>query len=380
MKVKETSIVFLTSGHSPFSSRLFYKELRSLKKINNNLLIIAPYNKKEEIKEDIRIIGIKKYKSRYKRWSTLSALYKKASEIHPDIIHCHEPDSLLVSYLLKKKLANIKVIYDCHEFHPYSFPENYPYLIRNLAKKIIEKFENFLSSRVDSIITVNQRLANKFRKYNESVIELPNYPPLDTVAENRERRELFSSPEIRLVYAGGLSKDRGIFRMLKVIREIKKNYPIKLMLIGKFDSIAQKKRFFSDVDKYQLNNNINYIGYLSHKQTILNLMKADIGLFLASGKDRYKWSEPIKYFEYSAVGLPVIMSDFPATRALVEKNKNGILVPGDSVEDAAKSVTFLIENKKEAKRMGENGRKAFREKYNWELIEPRLFNLYNKLS
>ena len=140
--MKEPHIVFISSGHSPFSSRLFHKELLSLKKLYNRLTVIAPYDKPAETRENIYVIGIEKYKSRYNRWSTLSALYKKALEINPDILHCHEPDSLLVSYLLKRKFPNIKVIYDCHEFHPQSFTEDFPFPLSSISRVVIERFEN----------------------------------------------------------------------------------------------------------------------------------------------------------------------------------------------------------------------------------------------
>jgi len=377
--VKNPHIVFITSGHSPFSSRLFYKELRSLKKYYNDLSIIAPYHKQCETIEDIRIIGIAKYKSRYNRLPALYALYKKAIELEPDIVHCHEPDSLLVAYILKKRFPQIKVIYDCHEFHPYSFTENYPCALRNLAKRLLEKFENFLSSEADSVITVNQRLVARFKKHNRATVELPNYPSLKIIPNNLERRELFSSSKVKLIYVGRLSAERGIFLMLNLLSELRKAYPVELTLIGNFHSFEQEKQFFSDVDESKLGSGINYTGYLPYEQTILNLLQADIGLFLARGKERYKWSEPIKYFEYSAAGLPVVMSDFPATRALGEQNENGIVVPVESIVEAVKAVSFLITNKQEAKKMAENGRIAFYQRYNWEIIEPRLFALYQSL-
>jgi len=101
--------------------------------------------------------------------------------------------------------------------------------------------------------------------------------------------------------------------------------------------------------------------------------------FFCSKEKRYKWGEPIKYFEYAACGLPVIITDLPAKRTLIEKNKNGILVTLGSVDDVVKAVTFLINNKEEAKKMGENGRRAFYGTYNWDKIESRLLNLYASL-
>ena len=377
--MKAPHIVFLTSGHSPFSLRLFYRELRSLKKRYNNLTIIAPYEKAEETVENINIIGIKKYRSRYNRWLTLAALYKNALKIHPNILHCHEPDSLLVCFFIKKKLPHIRVIYDCHEFHPYSFTENYPSLFRYFAKNLIEKLENYLASKIDAVIAVNQRLVKRFRYYNKSVTELPNYPLLDIISNNDKKRELFSSLKVRLIYIGILSTERGLFKMLEAVKELKKHHPIELTLMGKFRPFDLQKQYFLKIENYQISNNVKYLGHLSHKEAIKNLRESDIGIFLLERKERYKWGEPIKYFEYAACGLPVIITDLPAKRTLIEKNKNGILVTLGSVDDVVKAVTFLINNKEEAKKMGENGRRAFYGTYNWDKIESRLLNLYATL-
>jgi glycosyltransferase involved in cell wall biosynthesis len=105
----------------------------------------------------------------------------------------------------------------------------------------------------------------------------------------------------------------------------------------------------------------------------------DLGLCLLDGKERYHWTEPTKYFEYSAVGLPVIISDLPAQRALIEQNENGLLVNPKNTEDIVNAIIYLKENREKAIMMSVNGQKAFREKYNWEKIEPRLLDLYGTL-
>ena len=378
--VKKPHVVFITSGHSPFSSRLFHKELRSLKKVYDRVTIIAPHDKPRETIENVCIIGIKKYTSRYNRWSSLAALYRKASEADPDFIHCHEPDSLFVAYLLKQKFPAIQIIYDCHEFHPVSFTENFPPLIRYFAKVLIEVFENFLTTKISAVITVNQRLAKRFEKYNKSVIVLPNYPILDTPSKTGGKRELFSNDEIRLIYAGSLSEDRGLFRMLKMLTKLPLSVNVKLVLIGRFFPFAVQKQFEEAIKMYGLGKRVEYKGYLPHEKVIMHLQNSDIGLFLVSGMDRYKWGEPIKYFEYSLSGLPIVISDLPAKRALIENNENGILVSPYSALEAANAVKFLIENPMRAREMGERGRQAVLERYNWEFLEPRLFELYDTLT
>ena len=376
----EPKIVFLTSGHSPFTPRLFHKELISLRKIFRDLTIIAPYDKLRDSVDGISIYGVPKYKSRYNRWATLSALYRKARELRPTVIHCHEPDSLLVSFLLKTRFPQVKVIYDCHEFHPQSFTEHFPNPFRNLIKILIEITENYLVSRIEAVVTVNDRLVERFSKQNESITLLPNYPKKDIFRNERRKRTILSTDTVHLIYVGLVSSDRGVFRMVEVIRELEKSVDIKLTLIGKCSSESLKKEFIQKVNKFKLRKKIQYMGHLPHNETIEHLMNADIALFLVNNKERYHWGESTKYFEYSAASLPIIISDLPAKRSLIEKNKNGILVNYDSVEEIVNAVQYLIKNKGEARMMGGRGRSFFESHYNWDAIESRLLTLYKNLT
>ncbi|MCD4712905.1 MAG: glycosyltransferase family 4 protein [Clostridiales bacterium] len=285
----------------------------------------------------------------------------------------------MVAYILKKRFPETRVIYDCHEFHPQGFTENFPHPLRGIAKLLIERVEDFLVSKVDGVVTVNRKLAKRFKKNNKSVIVLPNYPPLEIFEKNERKREVFSARKVRLIYVGVLSSDRGLFRMLEMLRGLNSLGNVQLILIGKFSSSELKRRFWQKAEDFNLVNKIDYKGYLSHEETVLNLLDADIGLFLLSDNERYNWGEPVKYFEYSAAGLPVVITDLPAKRNLIEKNRNGILVSPGSSDDAVNAVRSLIDNSDQARIMSERGRRTFLKEYNWESVEHRLFDLYGSL-
>ena len=79
-------------------------------------------------------------------------------------------------------------------------------------------------------------------------------------------------------------------------------------------------------------------------------------------------------------GLPVIASNFPLWVEIVEKNKCGLLVDPMEPSDISNAILWVIDNPKEAREMGENGRRAVLEKYNWANEEKKLIKLYNTLS
>jgi glycosyltransferase involved in cell wall biosynthesis len=85
---------------------------------------------------------------------------------------------------------------------------------------------------------------------------------------------------------------------------------------------------------------------------------------------------PNKLFDYMLAGLPVVASDFPLYQDVVEPNCCGLLVDPTRPEQIARALAYLIEHPQEARRMGENGRRAVRERYNWERESQRLLQIY----
>jgi glycosyltransferase involved in cell wall biosynthesis len=90
-------------------------------------------------------------------------------------------------------------------------------------------------------------------------------------------------------------------------------------------------------------------------------------------------SLPIKLFEYMAAGLPVVASDFPGWRRIVEEVGCGRLV--DPLDPAAicRELQWLLEHPDEAEAMGKRGRAAAESCYNWDGEGKALTDMYRKL-
>ena len=88
---------------------------------------------------------------------------------------------------------------------------------------------------------------------------------------------------------------------------------------------------------------------------------------------------PIKMFEYMAAGIPVIASDFPLWREIVVGNQCGLCVDPMDPAAIARAIDHLAQHPDEACQMGENGRRAVLEKFNWAVEEKKLIQLYEDL-
>ena len=78
--------------------------------------------------------------------------------------------------------------------------------------------------------------------------------------------------------------------------------------------------------------------------------------------------------------MPVISSDIKLWKEIVEGNKCGICVDPLNPKEIADAIKYIIDNPKEAKQMGSNGKKAVLEKYNWDIEEKKLYNTYKTLE
>jgi glycosyltransferase involved in cell wall biosynthesis len=81
-----------------------------------------------------------------------------------------------------------------------------------------------------------------------------------------------------------------------------------------------------------------------------------------------------------SAGIPVIASNFPLWKEIIEGSECGICVDPLDPEEIAGAIQFIVEHSAEAKQMGKNGRKAVEQTFNWEKEEKKLIKVYELLS
>ena len=109
------------------------------------------------------------------------------------------------------------------------------------------------------------------------------------------------------------------------------------------------------------------------------LAGADIGLVLLHDVPRYREALPVKLFEYMAAGLPVIASDFPLWKGILEESDAGLVVDARDPEAIAEAMDRLIRSPELRQVMGENARLAVLQKYNWQSEANVLLKLYEEV-
>lgn len=357
----------LTSVHPINDVRIFGKECISLVHYGFDVTLIACSS--EEFEDTIngikRIILNVPIKNRIQRFFKRSkAVYKKAIEVNADIYHIHDPELLPVAYRLKRK--GKKVIYDSHEDLPrqISYKNWIPNILQKPFSFISEMVENFYAKRMDGIVTVSAYIKQRFDKIHNKVVVCHNYASLSEFGEkpiwNEQKR-------IHVCYVGAISLIRGINNIIVASQKA----GVTLEIAGPI--ISKELRNQLKV------NNVIYHGYADRDKVKNIFSNSYAGLVTFLPAPNHNNANPNKLFEYMAGGIPVIASNFTPWKTIIEENKLGIAVNPESIVEITNAITYLDQNKAIAKQMGENGRKAFEEKFNWNIEEKKLINLYNEL-
>ncbi len=363
----KTKITHLTSAHPRYDTRIFVKECSSLAKVENyDVSLIVADGLGDEEKNSVKIYDVGKIDGRINRiFKTTKKVFKKAIELDSDIYHMH--DSELIPVGLKLKKLGKKVIFDSHEDVPKELMGK-PYLNKILLKvisTIFSLYEKRSCNKFDAIVTATPTLREKFLRINSNVIDVNNFPIIKELSSTvlwEERRD-------EVCYVGVISESRGIREMVKSFEY----YPTaKLNLGGKFN----KKSLENEVLNYKSWKNINFLGYLSRQEVVSILSYSKAGLVTLHDMDNYKDALPVKMFEYMAASLPVISSNNRLWKSIIDRHHCGICVDPMDPKEIAEAIKYIIEHPKEAEKMGQNGKKAVSEIYNWDNEEKKLLGLY----
>lgn len=361
-------IVHLTSVHKPNDTRIFIKECKTLQEIFGGVSLIAPHEK-NEIVDDIKIYAIPKAKSRKERMlKTVWQVYKSALDQNADVYHFHDPELIPIGLLLKAK--GKKVIYDVHEDVPKQILSKYwiPSTLRKIVSVFAALLEKISANIFDGIVAATPSIAKRFPARKTVVVQ--NFPIINELV-TKENFEYSKRPN-NIIYIGGISEIRGIKEMVQAIDILPKNFNAKLILAGNFTPPSLEKEI-SNLSGWR---KTEFLGWKNRDEIAQILNTSRVGLVVLHPVKNYIEGYPVKLFEYMSAGIPVIASDFPLWRKIIEEAGCGILVDPLDAKAIADAIKWLLEHPKDAEEMGKKGREAVLKYYNWDNEAKKLINFY----
>jgi len=361
-------VVHLTSVHPPFDVRIV-RECTTLAANGYDVSLVVPADR-DDVIDGVKIVNVAKPTCRSQRLTQTSRdVLNKAFALDADVYHIHDPELLPAGLLLGWRSGK-RVIYDAHEDVCKSALDRdwIPPAMRRSVSRSAALFLRASVRHFSGIVAAWPNIFNQIEHVNKVLVR--NFPLADEYASHPFRP--FSERSNVAVYVGLLSRQRGVPEMVQAMQLPDMPDDATLKLAGTFDDDASAASATSGA----LDGRVEYCGWLYKAGHLELLATAKVGLSVLHPTAAYRETLSTKVFEYMSAGLPVVISNFPIWREIIDETQCGIAVDPMNPRDICNAIAHLLRNPQEAQAMGQRGRDAIRRTYNWQSEARELLNLY----
>lgn len=360
-------VCVVTTVHPADDPRIAQREIPTLAAAGYVVTLVAP-EKPGFAPLQARYVPLPKVRGRLARMtSRVWRAWRHARSLPNAVVHIHDPELLLAGWCLAK--SGRVVLYDAHEDTPAQILDKdwIPKYLRRPVAWAFDKVERRLTRSFAGVITATEKIAGRF----PGATVVHNYPDLASFPAPTPR---VTAREVRAVYVGGLTRARGAVQMVRTMGAVRSPDAV-LEIVG----AVRPAPLLDELSGHAGFARVRLHGHLPWDAAWRFVADhGDIGLLLFQPAKNHVDALPTKLFEYMASGLPVIASDFPLWRRILEESGAGLVVdPGDPQAIAA-AIDRLVADPALRQAMGERARKAAAERYNWRTEGERLLQVYRE--
>lgn len=304
----------------------------------------------------------------------------EATKLKPNLIIAHNSIAGLAAILAKKAAKSLAVVDMTDLIFEYLSSYNEHAWVSQL-QRVGQKVENYVIQKSDKVITISQTM-------KKTLIQKGAKQENVDVVYDGVRSDIFKTRKkeamiLRQKYAEGVENivmHHGVIDpqdhpeiIVDAAADVIKEYPSTMFwLIGDGAAIPSiKKKTRSD----GLEKHFFFSGWIPFEEVPSFISACDVGLVILPDINSARIRVTLKGFEYWACRKPIVVSDLPALREIVEPWRTGLFYkPGDP-KDLAEKTCALLGDKQLSKRIGESGRKLVEKKYNWDTLAAQFVTI-----
>ena len=322
----------------------------------------------------------------FKNHETISQIERFVDENAIDVLHVHDLP-MVKSAIISGRRKGIPVVADLHENYPaamqfYLTNANFKGRFLN-GQGRWRRYEKYCLKRIEHIIVVvdeaKDRVVNHCNVPEEKVTIVSNTEDIDYFESLGTDQGLIDSYKDYFVitYVGGFGTHRGLAVPIKAMPILAERIPnVKLLLVGGGGNKTELERLASDLGVSQ---SVEFTGWQPFDLMPSYISLSDICLVPHHSNPHTDSTIPHKIFQYMLMKKPVVVSTCKPLARIINETQAGLVFESGNSDDLARVCLELLDAGKR-KQLGENGRRAAMEKYNWEKTGEALVEAYEQIG
>ena len=182
-------------------------------------------------------------------------------------------------------------------------------------------------------------------------------------------------------YIGAFGLHRGLDTAIKAMPLLLEKVPnARLLLIGvnkRMQKLAQKLQKLAE--EIGVSDRVAFFEWQDFRKIPSWIEASDVGLIPHRSNPHTNATIPNKLFQYICLGKPVVVSDCPPLKRIVESSRSGLVFEAGNPVALGAALSKLADEELR-KELGANGREAVRQIYNWQKDARKLIHLYQELD
>jgi len=227
--------------------------------------------------------------------------------------------------------------------------------------------------------TLRRLVAKRWEADMERISVVPNGVELEIFRPNATpfgvRSELGLEDKKIVCFVGALGPWHGLENLIQSMPCVLEDVPhAEFVLVGAMKEFGTS-HMMKMAKEYGVSDKLHLLGRKRPEEIPRILVESDVAVAPYPARD-FGFS-PLKLFEYAACGVPIVCSDLPSTREIIEDGRNGLLVPPEDKHQLAEAITRILIDMRLAKRLSVEGLRKVKS-FSWKESTKKLEGVYKR--